>query len=175
MFRARRIAVGLATLAVAVAGTGATTAPATEPSAADHRPVPEAIRVPAGNKKIATMSAAGVQTYQCAAGAWTFLQPDAILDHRGRSRVLHTRGPVWTSIEDGSSVTAAAVANSPVENAIPQLLLKAGGNRGPGLFSAVTYIQRLNTRGGVSPTGACTDGTTSSVRYTADYTFWVAD
>ena len=59
-------------------------------------------------------------------------------------------------------------------NAIPQLLLEATGNRGPGLLSTVTYIQRLNTTGGLAPTGTCTDGTTASVRYTAVYTFWVA-
>jgi hypothetical protein len=88
--------------------------------------------------------------------------------------VLHTRGPVWTSVRDGSSVTAAAQANSPVPNSIPQLLLKATANRGPGLFAGITYIQRLKTTGGVSPTGACTDGATASVPYTADYTFWVA-
>jgi hypothetical protein len=75
---------------------------------------------------------------------------------------------------DGSSVTAAAQANSPVPNSIPQLLLKSTGNRGPGLLSAVTFVQRLNTTGGASPTGACTDGVTASVPYTADYAFWVA-
>ena len=72
-------------------------------------------------------------------------------------------------------MTAAAVENSPVPGAIPQLLLQSTGNRGPGLLSAVTYIQRLRTTGGLAPTGACTDGQTASVRYTADYAFWVAD
>src|SRR5262245_29846416 len=43
--------------------------------------VPDVIKVPAGNKKIAVMPARGVQTYQCTAGAWAFLQPDAILRH----------------------------------------------------------------------------------------------
>ena len=170
MNRVARIVVGLAAVAFATLGTGATAAPVP----GGHHPVPEAIKVPPGNEKIAEMSARGVQTYQCVAGAWTFLQPDAILDFRGRSRVLHSRGPVWTSIEDGSSVTATAVANSPVDNAIPQLLLSSTGNRGPGLFAAITFIQRLNTHGGLSPTGACTEGATRSVRYTADYTFWVA-
>ncbi|HEV2783221.1 MAG TPA: DUF3455 domain-containing protein [Actinophytocola sp.] len=136
--------------------------------------MPEQIRVPEGNRRIAVMAARGVQTYQCAGGVWTFLQPDAILEHRGRALVLHTRGPVWTSVRDGSSVTAAAVANSPVEGAIPQLLLRSTGNRGPGLLSGVTYIQRLRTTGGVAPAGSCTDGVTASVPYTADYTFWVA-
>jgi hypothetical protein len=82
---------------------------------------------------------------------------------------------VWTSVVDGSSVTATAQASSPVPNAIPQLLLKSASNRGPGLLSAVTYIQRLNTTGGLAPTGTCSEGTTASVPYTARYTFWVAD
>lgn len=120
------------------------------------------------------MPARGVQTYQCTAGAWTFLQPDAILRHHGRPEVLHTRGPVWTDVVDGSSVTAATEASSPVAGAIPQLLLRSTGNRGPGLLAGVTYLQRLNTTGGVAPAGACADGATASVPYAADYAFWEA-
>jgi hypothetical protein len=111
---------------------------------------------------------------QCTAGAWTFLQPDAILRNHGRAQVLHTKGPVWTSVVDGSSVTGASQASSPVPNAIPELLLKATANRGPGLLGSVTYIQRLHTTGGLAPAGACTEATTVSVPYTADYAFWVA-
>lgn len=140
---------------------------------AAHRDVPEAVRVPAGHRKIAVMPAGGVQTYQCTAGTWTFVQPDAILRHRGRAEVLHTRGPVWTSVKDGSSVTAAAQASSPVPDAIPLLLLKSTGNRGPGLLGSVAYIQRLGTTGGLAPAVPCVDGTTASVPYTADYAFWV--
>jgi hypothetical protein len=178
MGRLRGITVGLAVAALAAVGVGgaASTAGAVGTSATSgQRDVPDAIRVPDGNKRIAVMPARGVQTYQCTGGAWVFLQPDAILRNHGRAEVLHTKGPVWTSIVDGSSVTGAAVASSPVPNAIPQLLLRSAGNRGPGLLSAVTFIQRLRTTGGVAPTGACTDGTTASVRYTADYAFWVAD
>lgn len=181
MSRLRGITIGLAVAAITAVGVGgaASTAGAVDvtpaPVGSGHRGVPDAIKVPDGNKRTAVMPARGVQTYQCTAGAWTFLQPDAILRKHGRPQVLHTAGPVWTSVVDGSSVTAAAQASSPVPNAIPQLLLKATGHRGQGLLSAVTYIQRLNTTGGVTPTGACTDGATASVRYTADYTFWVAD
>jgi uncharacterized protein DUF3455 len=67
-----------------------------------------------------------------------------------------------------------AQASSPVPNAIPQLLLKAIANRGPGVLAAVTYVQRLHTTGGLAPTGVCADEATTSVPYTADYAFWVA-
>jgi hypothetical protein len=179
MSRVHRIAAGLAVAALTVAGLGVVTASASglpeNAAVGDQRHVPEQIRVPEGNRRIAVMPARGVQTYQCTAGAWTFLQPDAILEHRGEATVLHSRGPVWTSVRDGSSVTAAAVANAPVDNAIPQLLLRSTGNRGPGLLSGVTFIQRLDTRGGLAPAGACTDGATASIQYTAAYTFWIAD
>ena len=135
--------------------------------------MPEPIRVPDGYRRIASMQSRGVQTYQCTNGAWTFLQPDAILQFNGRAQVLHTRGPVWTSVVDGSSVTGTVVASAPQPDAIPELLLSSTANRGPGLLAEVRYIQRLDTTGGLSPTGACTEGVTASVPYTADYTFWV--
>ncbi|MCZ4606619.1 DUF3455 domain-containing protein [Streptomyces sp. Lzd4kr] len=64
---------------------------------------------------------------------------------------LHSRGPVWVSAVDGSAVDAAAVATSPKECTIPELLLKATATRGTGLFGGVTYIQRRDTEGGVAP------------------------
>jgi hypothetical protein len=133
MSRVRRILVGTMVAAMASAGVGvADAAPARSAgSTAGHRQVPEAIRVPDGNRRIAVMPARGVQTYQCTAGAWTFLQPDAILRRHGRAEVLHTKGPVWTSIVDGSSVTAAAQANSPVENAIPHYCSSRPATGGP--------------------------------------------
>ena len=181
---AHRIAIGLAAAAFAVVGAGMAAAPAgaaplvsAKPStdqfeASGQNGVPEAIRVPDGFKRIAEMSGRGVQTYRCTNGAFTFLQPDAILQFNGRAQVLHTAGPVWTSVLDGSSVTGAVVASAPSENAIPQLLLRSTANRGPGLLADVKFIQRLDTTGGLAPTGTCVEGTTASVPYTADYTFW---
>jgi Protein of unknown function (DUF3455) len=171
MSRVRKTSVALAVAAMTVTGVGV----AAGPAAATHQPrVPEVLKVPEGNKFLAVMPAKGVQTYQCTASAWTFVQPDAILTNHGRPEVLHSKGPVWTSVLDGSSVTATAVANSPVAGSIPELLLKSTGNRGPGKLSKVTYIQRLNTGGGAAPTGACSsEGVTTSVPYTADYAFYV--
>ena len=89
---------------------------------------------------------------------------------------IHFRGPSWESTADGSLVTAAVVANSPVAGSIPELLLKANTPNisGTGLFGRVTYIQRLSTSGGVAPTTACTDGQRVGVPYRAEYRFYVA-
>ena len=129
---------------------------------------------------IAELSAQGVQVYQCTAGAWVFLEPAASLSGKttGKNRTyqtaVHFRGPSWESTLDGSLVTATAVGSAPVPGSISLLLLKAATNRGDGIFGKVTYIQRLNTAGGLAPAGACTDGKTVGVPYTAKYRFFAA-
>jgi len=138
--------------------------------------VPAALKVPAGNKLTGVFSAEGVQTYTCTNGAWTLLEPAATLwakhDRSRRTVALHSRGPVWVSTVDGSAVNAAAVANSPRTGTIPELLLKATATRGAGVFADVSYIQRLNTTGGVAPATACAGTEQRGVPYAATYTFY---
>ena len=61
--------------------------------------------------------------------------------------------------------------------ASPWLLLKQTSTT-PGRLAATTYVQRLNTRGGLEPAASqCSTGTVGSERkalYTADYRFWRA-
>ncbi|ALV33119.1 DUF3455 domain-containing protein [Streptomyces sp. CdTB01] len=141
-------------------------------------PVPPELRVPDGNTRIAALEARGVQTYTCSNGAWTFLEPAATLWQRGdrqhRPVALHSKGPVWISTTDGSAVNAAAVpgASVPREHAVPELLLKATATRGDGMFGSVSYIQRLDTEGGVAPTEPCAQGAQIGVPYSATYLFY---
>jgi Protein of unknown function (DUF3455) len=46
-----------------------------------------------------------------------------------------------------------------------------GGDR----LTGTTWVQRLNTSGGVAPAGMCTPGAQARVDYSADYFFWSAD
>jgi hypothetical protein len=133
--------------------------------------VPPEIRVPPGNRLITSMLGRGVQVYQCHAGAWAFLEPVAELQDSSPAAV-HFRGPSWESIRDGSLVEAATVASSPVVGSIPQLLLQETLTRGDGVFGHVTYVQRLDTTGGVRPSTACTEGQTQGVPYTSKYLFY---
>ncbi|MGH8772996.1 MAG: DUF3455 domain-containing protein, partial [Burkholderiales bacterium] len=58
---------------------------------------------------------------------------------------------------------------------IPLQLVQANPATGEGKFSGVTYIQRLNTKGGVAPSDLCnsmTAGTKKMVNYSADYVFY---
>jgi hypothetical protein len=77
---------------------------------------------------------------------------------------------------DGSKVMGMARANadSPDPEAIPWLLLQAQSNDGTGLFSTVSYVQRLDTSGGRAPADGCaaaSAGQEARVPYTAIYTF----
>ncbi|MDX3117842.1 DUF3455 domain-containing protein [Streptomyces scabiei] len=175
------IVTAAASVIAAAAVSHASDRPATEAGtvARSHAtPVAPQLRVPDGNKRIAELAAKGVQTYACTNDAWTFVEPAATLsdvrDRHHRPVALHSRGPVWVSTVDGSAVNAAAVpgASNPRAGAVPELLLKATADRGQGLFGSVSYIQRLNTRGGVAPTGPCEAGAQTGVPYTATYVFY---
>ncbi|MFD7605853.1 DUF3455 domain-containing protein [Streptomyces mirabilis] len=164
-------AVTAGTLFSATVGQAATSQPAR--TGVD---VPAALKVPDGNRLTGVFSAAGVQTYTCADGAWKLLEPAATLwaknDRTHRPVALHSRGPVWVSTVDGSAVNAAAIANSPKTGTIPELLLQSTATRGTGVFAGVSYVQRLDTHGGVAPTTACTGTDQISVRYSATYAFY---
>lgn len=132
--------------------------------------------------------AVGFQNYQCnAAGtAWVFTGPLATLfKTTGKPQPIgtHFRNPVTTrpvwQLKDGSSAEAAAIVTvSGGAGNIAWLLLQvavtSGGSDGDRL-TQTTYIQRLNTSGGVAPALPCTPGATAAVPYTADYFFWRAD
>ncbi|MFF3656755.1 DUF3455 domain-containing protein [Streptomyces olivochromogenes] len=176
---AKRLVLTTTALAAVTAGTLFS---ATVGQAATSRPArtgvdaPAALKVPDGNRLTGVFSAAGVQTYTCTDGAWKLLEPAATLwarnDRSHRPVALHSRGPVWVSTVDGSAVNAAAIANSPKTGTIPELLLQSTATRGTGVFAGVSYVQRLNTHGGVAPTTACTGTDQISVRYSATYAFY---
>jgi hypothetical protein len=152
--------------------------------------VPSAIAVPTDVRLAIHDRASGMQIYNCAASAgadagtpatyaWTFKAPDALLVDMDFTPVaLHGAGPSWTST-DGSVVEAREIAraDAPRAGAIPWLLLKEGQTSGPGVFSPVAFVQRINTAGGLAPTTGC-DATTVDtlvrIPYSADYYFYVS-
>jgi hypothetical protein len=84
-------------------------------------------------------------------------------------------GPTWESA-DGSKVTGKQVAVAPnMAGAIPLQLVKANPATGMGAMQGVSYIQRLNTQGGVAPglpCGSTQTGMRQVVSYQADYVFY---
>jgi hypothetical protein len=146
------------------------------PAASAKTPVPADIQPPAGHKQVLTAHAIGVQIYACNGTAWTLTAPRANLYHGRRFVASHFAGPTWMH-RDGSHVVGALAKPFPVAGTIPWLLLSATATgTGPygGTLAGVTYIQRVNTTGGVAPALPCTAGRVAEVPYTADYRFFKA-
>jgi hypothetical protein len=141
--------------------------------------IPKELRVPEGHRLVLSALGQGVQIYDCsAAGAWTLREPAAAILKGDTTVALHYAGPTWQSVKDGSKVVARPEPERRVvvpaphpERDIPWLRLETIGT-GPGLFGQVDFIQRLRTRGGVAPAGACQAGASTAVPYTATYNFW---
>jgi hypothetical protein len=153
--------------------------------------VPGAIAVPTDVRLAVHDHAIGMQIYNCAASggadagagptayAWTFKAPDALLYDMSFTPVaMHGAGPSWTST-DGSVVVAHEIArvDAARPDSIPWLLLKEVSTTGPGVFSDVAFVQRINTWGGLAPTTGCDASTVDTlvrVPYSADYYFYVS-
>ncbi|SRR6266545_3815049 len=89
----------------------------------------------------------------------------------------HYAGPKWES-KSGSIVEGRRVLGTgctPDPTAIAWLLLSKFDAHGPGLFDSVTFIQRVNTTGGLIPTDpGLTPGDVKEIPYTAEYYFYRA-
>jgi hypothetical protein len=128
-------------------------------------------------------SGVGDITYECRekkdmAGQyeWAFVGPVATLYAADRKMVgKYYAGPTWES-SDGSKITGKQVAVAPAgAGNIPLQLVKAEPAMGMGAMNGVSYIQRLNTKGGVAPSAACdagAKGKRQTVAYEADYVFY---
>jgi hypothetical protein len=147
------------------------------------------LQVPEGNKVSFHGYAVGVQIYVATASStspsgfsWTFNAPEAVLyDTDGNTVAIHyafagpTR-PAWET-DSGSRVvgirTVPPVTVTP--NSIPWLILSADPDNtiGPGILAHTTYIQRVNTVGGLAPAAPPTQlGQEARVTYTAEYFFY---
>jgi hypothetical protein len=167
-------------------------------------PMPAELEVPAGHSLFLHARAIGTQNYVCvpngSAFTWKQFAPEATLfltisgepqmqvtTHflSANPREGGTPRPTWQSSFDTSRVWARAIATSTDANyvapgAIPWLKLQtAGVEEGPtgGTFlSQTSFIQRLNTSGGIAPATGCAQasqiGSIALVPYSTDYFFY---
>ena len=170
-------------------------------------PVPTNLQVPVGNSVYRVGHATGTQDYVClpcpatsrtctAPGfIWTFFGPQATLfDDDDEQIITHFLSPnpdeggtpraTWQDSRDTSAVWAFAPSANQfvVLGAIPWLRLQVVGTQsgptGGDRLTATTFIQRLETAGGITPTTGCSAaaavGKTALVSYEADYFFYRA-
>jgi hypothetical protein len=131
--------------------------------------VPGDIAVPAGHVPFLLGHAKGTQNYTCqftgGTYAWKFVAPSATLfGDNGKQIATHYAGPTWKAT-NGSTVVGKLDASVPApdpKTAIPWLRLTATPTtpEDGGRLTGTTYIQRVNTAGGVAPTTPVCDATT---------------
>jgi len=174
--------IGLIVL-LTVAGSSLGSIPAARAGANNHTPdlpspLCDSIQAPSGNKLAFRLYAQGVQIYRWNGTSWGFVEPVATLFADANYHVkvgAHYAGPTWESNGGGKVVAARVEGCSPDPAAIPWLLLQTTSTDGPGIFSPVTYIQRVNTKGGLAPTAPGSSiGAVAQVPYTTEYYFYRA-
>ncbi len=167
-------------------------------------PVPPNIEVPAGNQPFLVGHAVGTQNYVCLPSdtgvAFKLFTPQATLFKDNDKQIsTHFFSPnpfengtiraTWQDSRDTSSVWgqgkpeySSSDPNFVAPGAIAWLLVKVvgaqDGPKGGDALTATTYIQRLNTSGGVAPATGCAEATDlgkqAFVPYEADYYFYRA-
>jgi hypothetical protein len=142
-------------------------------------PGAEALRVPEGQRVSCHVYAVGVQRYfwSSATNEWLFIGPEALLfaDASCTQPIgIHYAGPTWLSVSGSGVVGRVQTRFTADPTAIPWLRLEAVGTRGPGIFASTTYIQRVNTTGGLTPTHVGAPNEIVEVPYTAEYYYYRA-
>ena len=151
----------------------------------DNAALPAAVQVPPGLALRLWSLGRGEVHYACrrqagAAGGYAWvpgLSAARLYDLNLREIGWSFGGPTWKSV-DGSRVIGRALAVAPAPAGaghLPLQLLRAAGASGQGTMSGVSYIQRLNTRGGGAPAQACNarrEGRELRVAYEADFVFY---
>lgn len=164
--------------------------------------VPDDLEVEAGNKAFLVGHAFGTQNYICLPSgggfAFSLFTPQAtLLDDDDGQVITHFFSPnpdpsdkgtiraTWEHSRDSSMFFGSVVQPSSdprfvASGAIPWVLLaRAGVQIGPtggDLLTKTTFVQRVNTAGGVAPPTGCASsadvGKKAFVPYTADYFFY---
>ena len=140
--------------------------------------VPPRLQVGSAEVPAFALRAEGFHVYECRPGfdgrlAWVFVNPDAVLSDGTSTVATQTQSNVWQASDDRSvvyGVTRSVAAAGPTN--LPWTLLAAQSDDSGGRFSGVTSVQRVNTVGGVAPTGDCTAGDESRVPFRADFYFY---
>ena len=143
--------------------------------------IPEQIKPPSGNVPVLSVHAKGDQIYQCLLNggvySWQLQAPDAkLFDEQGKVVGNHYSGPIW-EYKESSRVVGRVVNKIDIapDSSISWLLVEVVAHKGNSLFSDVSFINRINTRGGLPPLSGCDSnhlGGEKRVAYTADYIFY---
>jgi hypothetical protein len=139
------------------------------------------LQVPEGSQVSFRVFGVGVQVYRWDGVKWNFSNPEANLyADAGAHGLVGTHfsepgaKPNWLTLSGSRVIGTVLDRCTPDASAIAWLKLSAD-NSGTGVFNQTSFIQRLNTVGGLAPTTPGTVvGQEARVPYTADYFFYRA-
>jgi hypothetical protein len=160
--------------------------------------VPPGLEVTDGSQPFLAGHGVGTQNYVCAPidklghVDWTLFTPEATLFSDDNLQIItHFSSPnpdeaefvrvSWQDSRDTSAVWGRGVATATVDpNAIPWVKLQRAGSRvgptGGSTLAVVTFLQRVNTEGGLAPSTGCDAlpdvGKKAFIPYAADYIFY---
>jgi hypothetical protein len=161
-------------------------------------PVPTDLEVPATEEAFLVGHGVGTQNYICQPAAslgrvaWTLFTPQATLfsdDAEQLTTHFFSINPVepntvrvtWEDSRDTSTIWARLLKSATVTpDAVAWLKLEVVGRRlgptGGNTLFGTTFVQRLNTEGGLAPSTGCDNpqdiGGKAFIPYTADYFFY---
>jgi hypothetical protein len=143
--------------------------------------IPDAIRAPKGHVLLGHAVGRGVATFTSEVSPtdpnhaiWVVTHDEGgdLLDDWGH-RIGHHEGNNW-SIEGGSGLTSASIAQVPMRRTAPWKLMATTSHSGNGHLSHAEFIEQLHTFGGPAATARNELGTQVRAEYSADYYFYGA-
>jgi hypothetical protein len=171
----------------APSGGGSAAAPGANPPSGDGGATPgplyalfhRAVKSPSGAVEVLRLHGRGVQIFRCEEQSgtwrWTYRLPEAELRDAGDHLVARHGANLSFEHVDGSRLLGEVVDHvpSPDDNALPWLLL-AVHSYGQGALSGMTYVQRIDTAGGMPPAGCAPAQVNQVLRvpFSADFVFW---
>ena len=156
------------------------------PAAPPFPAVPASLEAPADQRLALTLTARGVQIYECRPSQsdatkfeWIFKAPEAdLFDADGHKVGRHYAGPTWELAAGGKVVGhVKAKADAPDGKGVAWLLVEATENSGSGVLGRARSVQRVGTAGGQAPSEPADGskvGQERRVEYSATYRFYVS-
>eukprot|EP00249_Psilotum_nudum_P004213 c17754_g1_i2 orf=428-1000(+) len=149
--------------------------------------IPKQIKVPSGNKRHIALLGVGLQNYVSNGSTWVFQNATADLYTLSKEKKLvgkhfflpkpdiYGGQPSWSTFHPKSLVTAKTLESVTIDpNSITWTLFQATTEHGSKKeLGAVTYLQRIKTKGGLAPAALSRSGVSVAVPYSTIYIYYV--
>lgn len=156
-------------------------APAASPPSAPSLGFFSRIKVPNGHEPVLRLRGNGVQIFRCEAvdgeHLWRFRQPEAdLIDDAGQVAARHGANFTFEHRDTSRLVTAIVAHDDAPKRDDLRWVLFTARPYGRGVFGNISYVQRVNTTGGMPPPNcqSAEAGRLLRVNFSAEFVFYRA-